>query len=190
MTKRKNSVQNLIGFEKFTHFGVKTDKAEFIFFSIEPSNISVLSPANIDSKIHQLTNLLSAVLELEIIVLDSCECFDSNKAYIQKRLQEEKNEAVRKLLQSDYDFLDEIQIEMSTSRQFMFAVRFRKEKNEQIFSIVNRIEKTVSEQGFLVRRMKKSEVKRMIALYFGTSISGDEISDTEGEEYVEVIENV
>ena len=29
--------------------------------------------------------------------------------------------------------------------------------------------------------MSKSEVKRMIALYFGTSISGDEIPDIEGE---------
>ena len=30
----------------------------------------------------------------------------------------------------------------------------------------------------------------MLALYFGTSISGEEISDIEGEEYMEVVENV
>ncbi len=47
MTKNKNSVQGLIGLERFTRFGVKSDKAEIAFFSVEPTNISVLSAANI-----------------------------------------------------------------------------------------------------------------------------------------------
>ena len=37
MKKSKNSVQGLIGFERFTRFGVKTDKAEIAFFSVEPT---------------------------------------------------------------------------------------------------------------------------------------------------------
>ena len=45
MTKNKNGVQGLIGLERFTRFGVKTDKAEIAFFSVEPTNISVLSAA-------------------------------------------------------------------------------------------------------------------------------------------------
>ena len=106
MAKRKNnSVQGLIGLERFTRFGVKTDKAEIAFFSVEPTNISVLSAANIDVKIHHLMMLLSTIPNLEILALDSCECFDSNKTYVKKRLQTEQNEAVRKLLQADYDFL-------------------------------------------------------------------------------------
>lgn len=186
MTKKKNSVQSLIGLERFTHFGVKNDKSEIAFFSVEPTNISVLSAANIDAKIHHLMMLLCTVPDLEIVALDSCECFDSNKEYIRKRLQAEKNEAVRKLLQADLDFLDEIQIEMSTARQFMFAIRFKREKPEQIFSIINRVDKAISEHGFSVRRMNKPEIKRMLALYFGTSISGDEISDIEGSENFEL----
>ena len=46
------------------------------------------------------------------------------------------------------------------------------------------------EHGFVARRMTKSEIKRMLALYFGTSISGEEIPDIEGENYLEVSENV
>lgn len=80
--------------------------------------------------------LLSMVPDLELIALDSCECFDSNKGYVRKRLSEEKNEAVRKLLEADYNFLDEIQTEMSSARQFLFAVRFRKEKEEQVFNLI------------------------------------------------------
>ena len=61
MAKKKNSVQSLIGFERFTRFGVKIDKAEIAFFSVEPTNISVLSAANIDTKIRHLMTLLSTV---------------------------------------------------------------------------------------------------------------------------------
>ena len=179
MTKNKNSVQGLIGLERFTRFGVKSDKAEIAFFSVEPTNISVLSAANIDVKIHHL--MLSTIPDLEILALDSCECFDTNKVYVKKRLQTEQNEAVRKLLQEDFDFLDEIQVEMSSARQFVFALRFRREKDEQIFNIINRVDKAISEHGFSARRMSKSEIKRMLALYFGTSISGEEIPDIEGE---------
>lgn len=80
MTKRKNnSVQKLIGFEKFTKYGVKTDGSEFVFFHVEPTNISVLSPETVESKIYHLTALLSLEPDLEIIALDSCECFDGTK---------------------------------------------------------------------------------------------------------------
>mgnify|MGYP000442916234 FL=1 len=181
MKNNKNSVQGLIGLERFTRFGVKTDKAEIAFFSVEPTNISVLSAANIDVKIHHLMMLLSTIPDFEILALDSCECFDTNKMYVKKRLQTEQNEAVRKLLQADYDFLDEIQVEMSSARQFMFAIRFRREKDEQIFNTLNRVDKAISEHGFAAKRMGKSDIKRMLALYFGTSISGEDIPDIEGE---------
>ncbi len=191
MAKRKNNaVQSLIGFERFTRFGVKTEKTEIAFFSVEPTNISVLSAANIDTKIRYLMTLLSTVPDLEIIALDSCECFDSNKIYVKNRLQNEHNEGVRKLLQADYSFLDEIQSEMSSARQFMFAMRFRREKDEQIFNTINRVDKAISEHGFSARRMMKPEIKRMLALYFGMSISGEEITDIEGENYLEVIRDV
>ena len=59
MSKKKNSVQKLIGFERFTKYGVRTDKAEFAFFAVEPTNISVMSAASIDTKVHHLMMLLS-----------------------------------------------------------------------------------------------------------------------------------
>lgn len=183
--KKRNGVQELLGFENFTEHGVKTDKAQIVFFAVEPTNISVLSAANVEGKIHSLMMVLSVIPDLEMIAIDSAERFDDNKWNIKKRLQTEQNESVRKLLKADYDFLDEIQLEMSSARQFMFAVRFRREKPEQIFNVISRVDKTLSEHGFSAKRMSKSEVKRMLALYFGTSIAGDEIDDIEGEKYFE-----
>ena len=38
MSKNKrNGVQDLIGLERFTNYGVKTDKAEIVFFAVEPT---------------------------------------------------------------------------------------------------------------------------------------------------------
>ena len=67
MAKKNNGVQGLIGLERFTRFGVKSDKAEIAFFSVEPTNISVLSAANIDVKIHHLMMLLSTIPDVEIL---------------------------------------------------------------------------------------------------------------------------
>ena len=181
MAKKKNSVQALMGFERFTNYGIKTEKAEIAFFSVEPTNISVLSEVNIDNKIHHLMTLLTSVPFLEIMALDSFEYFDSNKAYVKARLQEEQNGSIRKLLLADLDFLDGIQIEMSTARQFLFAVRFKREKENVIFNRINEVDKIFKDNGFIVRRMNKNDIKRMLAIYFGTSISGDMIEDIEGE---------
>lgn len=184
--KKKNGVQALIGFERFTDHGVKTDKAEIVFFAVEPTNISVLSKDSIRIKVHNLMMALSVVPDLEILAMDSAERFDDNKWYIQKRLQTEQNESIRKLLKADHNFLDEIQLEMSSARQFLFAVRFKKEKPHQIFNIISQVDKTLSEHGFSAKRMGKPEIKRMLALYFGTSIVGDEIPDIEGENYLDM----
>lgn len=189
MSKKKNSVQKLIGFEIFTKYGVKTDRSEFVFYHVEPTNISVLSPESIDSKIHHLMMLLSMIPKLEIIATDSCEYFDSNKNYVRKRMATEKNASVRELLSADYTFLDEIQLEMSSARQFIFCVRFRREKEEQVFNLLNRVGKAIAEHGFMAHRMSKSEIKRMLSLYFGTSVTGEEIPDIEGETYFETEEN-
>ena len=181
---RRNGVQALIGLERFTTYGVKTDKAEIVFYAVEPTNISVLSSANIEVKVHDLTTVLSMIPDLEIIAMDSAERFDGNKWYVKERLQKEENPAVRELLQADHDFLDEIQLEMSSARRFLFAVRFRREKPEQIFGIISQVQKNISEHGFTVKRMNKADIKRMLALYFGTSIMGDEIPDIEGTNYI------
>ena len=183
MKIKKKSVQKLIGFERFTKHGVKTDRAEFALFAVEPINISVLSAVNIEAKIRHLMMVLSMVPELEIMALDSCESFEPNKTYARKRLDEEPNPAVRKLLELDYNFLDEVQLEMSSARQFLVAVRFYREKEEQVFHLINRVDKAFAEHGCMVRRMQKPEIKRMLALYFGSSISGEDIADIEGENY-------
>lgn len=187
LRRNRKSLQRLIGFEAFTKYGVKTDRYEFVFYHVEPTNISVLPPEVIEQKMHDLAMVISVVPELEIMAIDSCECFDENKAYLRRRLAEEKNEAVRKLIAADHDFLDQIQTGISSAREFLFIYRFRREKEEQVLSIINRISKAIADHGFMARRLTKPEIKRMLALYFGTSTNGDRLPDIEGEEYAKEV---
>ena len=180
--KPKNTVQELIGIETFSKFGLKTSKGEIAYFVIAPTNISVLSYENIQLKVWHLMQILSAQPNIEITCIDSCERFDDNKNFMVERLSEEKNPAVKQCLEKDIDYLDNIQIEMSTARQFMFSVRFRREKEEQIFNQINRVEKAIAEQGFEVKRLKKNDIKRFLAIYYGASMQGELIPDIDGKD--------
>ena len=88
---RKRSVQELMGVRRFTKYGLFTDRGELIFYQVNPTNISVLSKANIETKITHLKMLLSSIPDIEITCTDSSECFDDNKVYLQERIAEESN---------------------------------------------------------------------------------------------------
>ena len=183
--KKGRSVQDFNGIKTFTKYGLATNKGELLFYLVSPTNISVLSSVNIEIKIRHLMMVLSAIPDIEINCTDSSECFDDNKSYLQNRLEDEQNPKVRKLLKKDIDFLDGIQAEMATARQFLFIARCKDLKPEQVFQTANRIEKTISEQGFEVQRMKKADIKRFLALYFDASMNGEQMPDTDGIQFFE-----
>ena len=179
--KKGNSTRALLGLEGFTNYGIQTAGGELAVFLVQPTNISVLSHANVEIKIRHLLMVFSAHPNLEIVCLDSCQRFDDNKRFIKKRLMEEENPAVRGVLEQECGYLESKQIEMSTARQFLFVLRFTKgEKPEQVFQAINLTEKTISEQGFEVRRMDREDLKRVLGLYFGTSMTGEAVEDVDG----------
>ena len=187
--KRKGrSVQQLLGIQTFTKYGLLTDSGELLFYRVAPTNISVLSAANVEIKIRHLQMLLSAIPDLEIICTDSCECFDDNKSYLHRRAMEEENPNVRGLLLKDREMLTSMQAEMSNARQFVLVKRCKGMKPEQVFVAMNRVLKAVSEQGFEAQRMDKADIKRLIAIYFGASMDGDLMPDVVGGLFFEVVE--
>ena len=184
--KKGNSVQDLIGVKTFTKYGLATNKGELLFYQVAPTNISVLSHINIEIKIRHLMMVLSSIPDIEITCTDSSECFDDNKAYLHDRVDEETNPKVRKLIKKDIEFLDQIQMEMATARQFLFIARCKKLKPAQVFRLANSIEQTITEQGFETHRLKKEEIKRFLALYFDASMNGEQMPDVDGEQFFEV----
>ena len=192
-TKQKRgkgrSVQELIGIKTFTKYGLMTGRGELLFFRVAPTNISVLSHANIEVKIRHLMMVLSALPDIEIVCTDSSECFDDNKAYLTARLEAEENGRVKKLIKKDIDFLDTIQVEMATARQFFFVARLKGQKEKQVFEAANRIESKISGEGCEVHRLKMPEIKRILALYFDASMQGDTMPDIDGEQFYEATDS-
>ncbi|MEE3404550.1 MAG: hypothetical protein VZR73_10750, partial [Acutalibacteraceae bacterium] len=123
-------------------------KNEMLFFLVQPTNISVLSPENIEIKVHHLQMVLSAIPDIEVACTDSCECFDDNRYYIKERIGQESNPKVVDILKKDLDFIDNIRTETSTARQFLFTLHCKYTNPEQIMTLVNRIENCL-EDGFI-----------------------------------------
>ena len=181
---KTRSVQDLIEIKTFTKYGLATDKEELLFYLVSPINISVLSKDAITTKIRQLMLLLNTKPNLEFVCSDAAECFDNNKTYLAERIDKEPNPLIKSLLAKDYEFLDNIQFEMATARQFAFIIRCKNMKPEQVFAEMNRVEKAISDQGFDVRRMHKEDIKRFISIYFDASFDGDLLPDEDGEQFI------
>ena len=65
--RKRNSVQELLGIQHFTDYGLMTDAGELVFFRVAPTNISVLSSVNIAHKITGLTALLKLEPDNELL---------------------------------------------------------------------------------------------------------------------------
>ncbi|MBR1833084.1 MAG: hypothetical protein IJ784_11745, partial [Ruminiclostridium sp.] len=108
--RKKLATRQLIGIEGITEYSLKTGlNNELVFFSIKPSNLSVLSEEALGAKIYALMSVLKGVTEVELVCMNSRESFESNKAFIKKRIAAEENPAVRELLERDAVNLDHIQ---------------------------------------------------------------------------------
>lgn len=186
MKKGNQSTQEMLGVKSFSRNGIQTmGHGEVIFFLVKPTNISVLSRVSVGQKIKQLMQLIAVQPDMDIVCLDARENFDDNKMYLDARLEDETNVKIRDLLERDKVFLDEIQVQMSTAREFLFAVRMRNESDEQSFSTLNRIEKSINEQGFDCSRAEKDDVKRILSRYFGVNTDETQLDDHDGDSAIE-----
>ncbi len=184
MGNKKISTAELVGISNFSRNGLMTTKhGEIVYFIVQPTNISVLSEVNIGVKIQRLMQLLSQYPDIEIICSDARENFEQNKLSLAKKAEKEDNLKVQYLIRKDMRFVDDIQLQMSTARVFMFAYRLRHGSDENSLALLNRIEKCISDQGFDCKRADKEDIKRFISKYFGHIVE-DSIDDIDGERMI------
>ncbi|KJR47115.1 MULTISPECIES: hypothetical protein [Desulfitobacteriaceae] len=183
--KQKLSTRQLIGTKDITDYSLQTyGHGELVYFIIKPSNISVLSEASISARIYALMTVLKGMAEIEICCLNSRENFEDNKRFLRERIEQEGSPTVRKLLEADLGFLDRIQVQMATAREFLIIIRLKDEKQKEIFPYLNRIEKTLREQGFSVKRSGSEDIKRILAVYFEQNVTTERFEDFDGQRWV------
>ena len=178
------STRQLLGIEDITDYSLKTASNEAVFFSIKPSNISVMSEASLSAKIYSLMSVLKGLTEIEILCVNSRESFEENKNHLKRLYQKEENPAVQKLLEQDMAHLDQIQALTATAREFLLIVRIRGLKDKEIFSYLNRIEKTLNENGFSARRYDNNDIKTLLAVYFEQNSTTERFENYDGERWI------
>lgn len=183
--KQRASTRQLIGVKEISEFSIVTyEHGELVFFLIKPSNISVLSEESIKARVYALMNVLKGMAEIEMCAYNSRENFDGNKRNLKKRINEEKNYIVRQLLEKDMEHLDSIQIQTATAREFSIVVRLINHNEKELIPYLNRIEKTLKEQGFAIRRAETEDIKRLLAVYFEQNVTQESFEDHDGDRWV------
>ena len=183
--KQKASTRQLIGAMAITDYSLVTYKeGELVYFIVNPSNISVLSEASVGARIYALMTVLKGVAEIEMLCLNSRESFEDNKSFLRSRMEQEDNPIVRKLLEKDQTHLDRIQVQMATAREFLIIVRLRGEKESEVLPYLSRIEKSLKEQGFSVKRADSEDIKRILAVYYEQNVTTERFEDFDGERWI------
>ncbi|MFI3174758.1 MAG: hypothetical protein R3Y53_06085 [Bacillota bacterium] len=185
--RQNKSTREEIGAKEITPLGVETyNKEVLVYFLIQPSNIAVLSEANVRSKVNHFMELLKDKEEVECACINSRENFEDNKSYLKERLSEEKNQKVKEILEKDLLFLDRIQIQMSSAREFLLIMRLKGKDTEEkeVLANISRMEKLIKDRGFVSVRADKEDIKRIFAVYFVQNLTQVYFDDYDGERFV------
>ena len=183
--REKASTRQLIGARAVTDYSLVTyGQGELVYFMVRPSNISVLSEKNVGARIYALMTVLKGVAEIEMLCLNSRESFEDNKQFLRTRMEREQNPMVRKLLEKDLTHLDRIQVQMATAREFLILIRLKGEKESEVFPYLSRIEKSLKEQGFSVKRAGREDIKRILAVYYEQNVTTERFEDFDGERWI------
>lgn len=188
MQKKKDacehSTRQLMGIDDFTDYGIATRMGNLVFFAIKPTNISVLPGSGVGARIYALLNVIKGQAEIEMLALNSKESFENNKAFYRQQANLEDLPAIRKLLEQDIAHLDRIQVLMASSREFYILVRLQGKKESDVFSYLSRIEKSIKDNGFTVRRATEQDLKRMLGVYFEQNVTTERFEDHDGERWI------
>ena len=183
--KQRLSTRQLMNTRRITEYSLETyDGDELVYFMIRPTNLSVLSESSVGARVYALMTVLKGVAEIEMLCLNSRENFEENKGFLRRRAEEERNPVIRQLLERDQIFLDRIQVQMATAREFLILIRLRNQKGKDVFSYLDRIEKSLKEQGFDSRRADEEDIKRILAVYYEQNVTSEKFEDFDGARWI------
>ena len=180
----EQSTRQLMGIDDITDYSIATRMGELVFFIIKPTNISVLPDSGVGARFYALLNVVKGMAEIEMLALNSKESFENNKAFYRRRVSEEELTAIRKLLEQDSAYLDRIQVLMASSREFYILVRLHSKKGSDVFSYLSRIEKSIKDNGFTVRRAGEQDLKKMLGVYFEQNVTTEQYEDHDGDRWI------
>lgn len=154
-----------MGIREITDSGIRIGQnTELLFFHLRPVNVAVLPSSVLAAKVAALADVLKSISSLEILCLNAAESYEDNKQYLLQRMQQEDNPVICRLCEQDIQYLDDIQQEMATARDFYILLRLREGEKQHLER--QQLERTLKEHGFEASVASREDVKRMLALYY------------------------
>jgi predicted phosphatase len=186
----KGSTRELIGAASIEdRCLVSSSGSKAAFLIVAPVNLNVLSGTIIQSLVDNLAKAVKEIGTAEFLAINSAQSYDHNKHFLSQKLLQEKDENVKEIDRQDIEFLDDIQVRMATSREFLLKLSFlATENHQQIMTALERTRQTMAQNGFTVRPAEKRDIKRMLAIYFEQNIYEEEMQDFDGERYSPLLE--
>ena len=170
--EKRLSTRQFIGAKEITDYSLVTyGQGELVYFIV-------------GAIIYALMTVLKGVAEIEMLCLNSRESFEDNKRFLKSQMEQEENPVIRRLLEQDQTHLDRIQVQMATAREFLIMLRLKDEKESDIFPYLSRIEKSLKEQSFSVKRADKEDIKRILAVYYEQNVTTEKFEDFDGERWI------
>ena len=73
---------------------------------------------------------------------------------------------------------------MATAREFLLIIRMKEQKESEMLSYFNRIEKMLEEQEFKVKRAEEEDIRRILAVYFEQNVTTEKFEEFDGERWI------
>ncbi|MBE6834264.1 hypothetical protein [Faecalispora sporosphaeroides] len=159
------------------------------FLIIAPVNLNVVSKGVIETLVGNLEKAIGQIGTLEFLCVNSAQDYETNKRFFHRRMALEQNDTLREIDQMDIEFLDDIQVQMATSREFLIVLRFQaRESVQQVMTILDKARKIMAENGFNVQAAGKEDIKKILAIYLEQNIYDGNMQNFDGEYFAPMLE--
>ncbi len=175
---------NVAGFDN--DIGIITlDSYHLVFLQFQPFNVTVLGKEKMLEYIRELQAIFESTENVETLCLSSAQSYEKNKAYLKERANTpDIHPQVKQLCQLDIEFLDNISLNMSTSRSFYFVFRFhRVTDRDTIQQKLLQYRGIIKEHGFHAQMAKKGELQKALGIYWEQNTHLDKYPEFDGEQY-------
>lgn len=189
MSKKISDVKEKLGIigygEDITAYILKLNGDRIYYFSVEPSNLSVLSDTNVRMKIENLSSLGKALDHIEYFALDDRENYSQNRRFLVSRRKQENNSQIRALLLKEEQFVKAIESDASSARRFLIGYHAHrnnlKEDRNQLRNLLS-LDKTLSVR---IDPLTIEDMQEIIAMYFrqDTTTPTGTFENFDGENY-------
>lgn len=193
--KKESATQQLLNLKQFVPLQIGDNGAVAIegedgmlytYIMLRPDNISVLGRSEVLAKIRNLQNILSDVAELQMLCMSSAQNYEDNKRYYRHLAETTESPTVKQLCLQEIAYLDEINIAMSTSREFAMILRHRADRLDDARRSIMQTLNLIREHQFHARIATKDSFKRLLAIYYVGDIYTEHVPDFDGMQYMEV----